>query len=133
MRIFKWLVPLSILLAAFGLDRLEMTLQQQPTWMDTPQLHAWFVGAIRLAFALVVGLGLFDLFRAQPNPRWKSWVWAVLGLVSVLACTPQAAALKSMLDIPVVLPTTNRMFFLAGAFLLAGGMISLLRPSGKAA
>ncbi len=135
-RIIAWingLVPLWVLLAALGLDRVEMLLQRD-LWLENGLLYWWLQGATRLAFALLVGLGLYDLFQQRRAPRLQgvSWlVWGMLGMGLSLPLARTTALTGLLAGLP--LPFTFHLFYLASGFLLTGGLIRLLvKPGGPA-
>ncbi|MEN4010833.1 MAG: hypothetical protein ROW48_02235 [Bellilinea sp.] len=133
-RIIAWinrLIPLWMLLAALGLDRVEMLLRRD-LWLENGLLYWWLQGATRLAFALLVGLGLYDLFHPRRATRLRgvSWlVWGLLGMGLSLPLARTAALTELLAGLP--LPFTFHLFYLASGFLLTGGLIRLLvKPGG---
>lgn len=126
-KLVLFFTPFLILLAAFAMDRLEVLVTKEFAPLFQPEIYLWWLVLIRFLFALMVFAGVTYLLHTRGKSRFYSILWLGLGFVAVFLATPWGNYLRSVLiHTPFLATFPNRLFFLAGAFLLMGGGLNLI-------
>lgn len=121
--------PFLILITAFEMDRLEVLVARSFGALNA-EPYLWLLTLIRLVFAVMVFAGITFLLNSKREYRTYSFLWLVLGFISVFFATPLGNYLRSaLIRTPSLTTFPNRLFFMAGAFLIMGGSYSLIQFS----
>jgi hypothetical protein len=128
--IFLLIMPVLILLAAFGLDKLEAAAKKEVWKFFNPEGYLWMMVFIRLVFALMVFAGICFLLRQPKKARILGIVWLGLGILAAFLTTPFGNLVRSVLiHTPSLATFPGSLFFMAGAFLIIAGGYILIQSS----
>ena len=120
------LMPLAMLVAAFGLDILEAQMGRKFGPVNT-ETYIWSLVWIRIVFAVAAFSVAAVFIRIKKIAWFADLVWLVLGLAAVFLATPWGNYIRSTLvHNPILATFPNRLFFMAGAFVFLGGGLRLL-------
>ncbi len=109
------------------MDKLELHIAKSFGAIN-PELYLWLLALIRFVFAIIVFAGITFFLNSKRESRTYSFLWLVLGFFAIFFATPLGNYLRSaLIQTPSLATFPNRLFFMAGAFLIMGGSYGLIQ------
>ena len=124
--VIRLFIPFLILIGAFGMDRLEIFFGRK-YGSELPETYWWLRVLIRFVFALMVFAGITIFLSIKEKSLFINILWLVLGFFAMFISTPTGNLMRSYLvGNPFLASFPTRLFFMAGCFVLIGGVMNLI-------